>query len=304
MNSKLSRRSIFIPAGTAPKAQGATATASLPATDANGLSASDRAIFAISSSDSRFQSAVGGLFPGLQNDPVFQKIAPLAILITLQNGPAIRAHSVAWQITTPTGSFDTALFSYVSPGSATKGYSVSTLGSARHLTLQPGQSRLVTPFFDWSSSSFQSNPRPNWSTALKLAEPGGFLISELPTATAVRVSLDAAVFSDWKLMGPDRYNLARRLRSRRNAEHDEGLVVYRLLKAGAPNHLIVQTLRSHASAARSSTQNLPLFWYEQARRYQAQVLLRAFGDADRHSFMRAVHRLVTQKNTVITRVSA
>jgi hypothetical protein len=134
-------------------------------------------------------------------------------------------------------------------------------------------------------------------------EPGGFLVSALPTATAVKVSLDCVVFSDWKITGPDKHNLARRLRSTRNAAHDEGLAVYRLLQAGSADAAIVETLQAHGFAARSSKPEGPAYWYEQARRYQAQVLLLAFQQTDRKSFVKALNRLVSQKKAFITRAS-
>jgi hypothetical protein len=304
MGITVSRRSLIFPGSSVLDSPGVAVGAKSLEADANLLSASDRAVSAVSAADSNFRSAVESLYPGLQNDPVFQKIAPLALLVTHQAGPAIRALSVAWQIISATGTYETALFSHVSPGPASKGRLDSTLASARYAILRTGQSRLITPFFTWTTAYYERNPQPDWSTVIKTLEPGGFLVSELSTATNVKVSLDGVVFSDWKIIGPDKHNLTRRLRARRNGAHDEGLVVYRLLKAGATDSEIVQTLQSHASAARSSQLKRPAYWYEQARRYQAQILLLAFEHADRKAFTKALHRLVFQKNTFITRVSA
>jgi hypothetical protein len=303
MGTAISRRSLFLPGNAVLGSPGAASGAKPPEADVNLLSASDRTVSAVSASDSNFQSAVESLYPGLQDDPVFQKIAPLTLLVTHQNGPGIRAYSVAWQITAPAGAYETALFSYVSPGPASKGRSSSTLGYARQAILRAGQSRLITPFFIWSPTDYQRNPHPDWSKVIMPLEPGRFLVSELPTATAVKVSLDGVVFSDWKITGPDKHNLARRLRSTRNASHDEGLAVYRLLQGGSADSTIVATLQAHAFAARSSKREGPAYWYEQARRYQAQVLLLAFQQADGKIFAKALNRLVLQKKTYITRAN-
>jgi hypothetical protein len=272
--------------------------------DATPLSASDRSVSAISGSDAAFDAALATLYPGLQSDPVFQKIAPLAVLITHQQGPAIRAYSVSWAITTPAGSYETVQYYYDAPGSQRNGRSVSTLGSARPSILQAGASHLFTPFFTWTPEFYQSSPHPDWTTILKPIEPGTFLVSELPKATEVKVSLDGVVFSDWKIVGPDKHHLSRLLRSRRNAEHDEGLAVYKLLKAGASDDVISETLQSHGAVQRSNAKAGSRRWYAQFRRFHAQVLLRHFQDADRPTFTKALVRLVRQRKTVIARVNA
>jgi hypothetical protein len=294
MSTRISRRGLFL--WTAAP-ENAPASAGVP-----GLTAADRAVEVVSGSDKGFAAALQERYPGLQNDPVFQIIAPLALLVSHAKGPAIRAFSIAWRMTTAAGSFETALFSYLSPGPASKGRLSTTLRSARIPVLRAGQTVLVTPYFVWSTAYYQRHPQPDWSKVLTSAEPGGFLVSELPNAISTDVWLDGVVFADWKLMGPNRHRLAARLRARRHAEQDEGLVAYRLLKAGASDSVITDTLASHASAARSSHKKRRRYWYEQARRYQAQVLLRAFASVDKNQFQSALHRLVSQKRTVITRV--
>jgi hypothetical protein len=299
VSTKFSRRKMILAGGAALIAPAVMAKTKLLRVAPQ--QSSERAVSAISGSEKGFGAALEALFPGLMSDPTFQKIAPLAILITNEKGPDVRAHSIAWQITTAAGMYGTALFSYVSPGSATKGQSVSTLGSGRQAILRTGQSRLVTPFFNWSPAFYQRNPQPDWKALLQPVEPGAFLLSELANATEVKVSLDGAVFSDWQMVGPNKFRLAKRLRNRRDAERDEGRVVHKLLKAKAPDSVIVQTLQSHASAPRSSQSKPGPYLYEQARRFQAQVLLRAFNEADRASFETALRRLVFQKKTLITR---
>lgn len=306
MTILISRRSMFIPVGGAQNSSASAAasgSAVVVTPAASLLSAPDRAVVAISASDNGFQAAIAASYPGLQLDPTFQQIAPLALLVTHQKGPAIRAHSVAWNITTPTGQYTGAQFYYIHPGSPAKGGSLNTLRSAPRAILRAGQSRLVTPFFSWTPAYYQRNPKPDWGAILN-SGTGGFLASQLPAATQLNVSLDGVVFSDWKIAGPDQHNLNKRLRSRRNAEHDEALVAYRLLKADAPDSMVAETLEAHGSAARSSQQKHPAYWYQQARRYQAQILLQSFQNTDRTQFRKAIHRLVTQKKTVITSMGA
>lgn len=264
----------------------------------------DRQILTVSGKDPDFAVAVEELYPGLLANSYFQVISPLALLITHKSGPGVRAFSVSWSTTTSTGTYTTAQFYYHAPGSYLKHKSVSTLGSARMDLLQIGDSVLVAPFFNWTPSWYRNNPNPDWKKLVADVEPGDFLVSQLNSATAVNVVLDCTIFSDWKKTGPNQYHFARRLTMRRNAEHDEGLAVYRMLKAGAPDSAVIETLTQHATAPRSSAARPAKRFYDQCRRFQAQVLLRHFQDADRDVFIKALHRLVTQKRTDITKIVA
>jgi hypothetical protein len=300
IHDSISRRTMILAGGAAALAPVVLTGIKRSEAQSTQLSASDRAVSAISGLDPGFGSAVEALYPGLTKDPIFQKIAPLAMLVTHQQGPPVRAFCVSWAITTTAGTYEAPLYFYVSLGSPATGHTLSALGSARKNILPAGQSRLVTPFFNWTPAFYRTNPAPNWKTVLKPTEPAVFLISELPKATQVKVSLDGVVFSDWKLMGPDKHALGWKIRSRRNAEHDEGLVVYKLMKSGAPDSQIIETLQEHGSAPRSNDKDHR--WYQQARKVHAQILLRAFQDSDRHTFKRALVRLKMRRKTEITRL--
>jgi len=302
MDVRLSRRNMLVAGGAAIVAPLVLSGDKKVEASVSPLSSSDRAIMGLSGTDARFPSAVQALFPGLPQDPVFQKIMPLALLVTHQSGPGVRALSIEYSITTPTGTSETPVYLYISPGSKSKGESVSTLGSARQEILQAGQSRLVTPFFNWTPAYYQRSSNPDWKSLIQGSEPGDFLVSELSTATEIKVSVDGVVFSDRKLLGPDKFKLGRRIRARRNAEHDEALGVYKLLQSGASDDTIRQTLQSHGSAPRSNQIRVGQRTYEQARRYHAQVLLRAFNDADRNTFTKALIRLKRQKKMVLTKL--
>ena len=264
----------------------------------------DRELSTIPGNHRDFGPAVEALYPGLQADPHFGLIAPLAILITHRKGPGLRAYAIAWSITTSAGTYTTPLFYYHAPGSAARHKSVSTLGSARMDILQAGDSVLVTPFFNWTPDFYQNDSKPDWEALVSGVEPGDFLASELPTATEVKVGLDGAVFSDWTSIGPDAHHLRRRVNIRRNAEHNEGLAVYKLLQSGASDGDVIDMLTAHGSAKRSNATKPSQRFYEQSRRFQAQVLLRHFQNADRDTFNKALHRLVRQKSTHIKRLTA
>lgn len=304
MSFKLSRRKMLLASGAAVISPLVLPGDRRALADTVQVSTSGYAVSVVSGSDLLFGGAVEALYPGLTKDPTFQQIAPLALLVTHQQGPPVRGFSVAWAITTPAGKKETPLYFYVSLGSPLTGHIQSALGSARRNILQIGQSRLVTPFFSWTPADYGSNSAQNWDEVLKRSYPGKFLVSELPAATQVKVSMDAVVFSDWKMIGPNKHKLGTKIRARRNAEHDEGLSLYKLMNNGASDNEIIETLRAHGLAQRSYKENLGDRWYERSRRFHAQVLLKAFQNADRQTFTRALVRLTRQRKNLITRADA
>jgi hypothetical protein len=304
MSVQMSRRKMIMAGGAVLAAPMVLAGDGRADAQVSRLSASDRAVSAIAGSDPGFDDAAEALYPGLRKDPTFRQIAPLSLLVTHQQGPSVRAFSVSWAVTTPSGSYETPLYYYVSLGPPATGHTLSALGSARRNIVPAGQSRLVTPFFHWTPADYQSKKAVDWKTAIEPTDPGEFLVSELPKATQMKPSLDAVIFTDWKMIGPNKHKLGTKIRARRNAEHDEGVAVLRLMKKGASDSEIVQTLREHGAAPRSNNTSLNARWYEQSRRLHAQILLRAFQDSDRSNFKNALVRLKTQRKTVITRLPA
>jgi len=299
MSATFSRRRMILAGGAAFIASTVVKAAKGPDPVSTSLTAPDRELFTLSGTEPKFGAAVEALYPGLQADIYFRLIAPLAILITHRRGPGVRAFSVSWSVTTANGTSTTPLFYYHAPGSAKKHKSTSTLGSARRDIFQAGAAVLVTPFFAWTPNFYQNGPEPDWTKLMSGVKPGDFLVSQLNSATAVNAILDCAIFSDWKKMGPNQHHFARRLIMRRNAEHDEGLAVHRMLKSGATDNMIIETLTRHANAPISKALRPAKRHYDQCRRFQAQVLLRHYQGSDRAVFIKALHRLVTQKMTKI-----
>ena len=58
-----------------------------------GLAQAGRVVSVIRSSDPNFSAQLDALFPGLSQDPTFQTIAPLSVLITNSSGPKVKALS-------------------------------------------------------------------------------------------------------------------------------------------------------------------------------------------------------------------
>jgi hypothetical protein len=63
--------------------------------------------------------------------------------------------------------------------------------------------------------------------------------------THVETELDAVIFSDWSLIGPDPGNLCRHLSMRRHAEHDQAVSVLRSIRDGSSRLDLANLLRRH-----------------------------------------------------------
>ena len=84
----------------------------------------------------------------------------------------------------------------------------------------PGKKRLVSPFFNYSTADYDFLPDSVFNTNGSEER----LLSRFPflDAEVVSVSVDAVIYSDRTISGPDRYDLLSRYLAVRAAEHNEG----------------------------------------------------------------------------------
>ena len=244
-----------------------------------------RRISAASSADAGFSTALDAHFPGLAGRNEFQSIAPLALLLTNPGSVPVHAYTVCWSIETPTGHYETRRFFCSKPGDRRQGTQGRLLVSGKRPLLTPGGARLVTPYGNWLPKHYQPGASLDWGKTGARGALGHFLQGELARASQPRVWLDAAVFADRRVSGPDQYQLARRFREWRHAQHDESVAIRKLLKQGTAADSIADVLVAHATVPRAGTGTSPLGgrdWvrveatarYQRARRYHAQFLLK------------------------------
>src|SRR5262245_37041188 len=106
-----SRREFIITSGKGLFAIAAASPLWTLFTAKGGVDAADGRKFTICTpSHELFQSRLDSKFPGLSEDPIFRAVLPTSLLVTNTSGPAIKALSVNWSITTPTGSQDKNFF--------------------------------------------------------------------------------------------------------------------------------------------------------------------------------------------------
>src|ERR1035441_8473524 len=111
-------------------------------------------------SDEGFVRHLDQLFPGLRSDNVFQQIQSHAVLVTNISQNPIRAFSTHWAATTATGGYETLIRHFFHPSSRTpKTVHFGLKGNKTRFTgavavLKPGRTRLLTPYFSWSSKFY------------------------------------------------------------------------------------------------------------------------------------------------------
>jgi hypothetical protein len=106
-------------------------------------------------------------------------------------------------------------------------------------------------------------------------------MQQLGSLTSVKADVDAVIYSDWILAGPDPYDLANHLAVRRNAEHDEARAILRSMKAvsGTAKHQAARNIlkQHHTIEGITSTPVLPSetrrYWYYRSRTVHAKSLL-------------------------------
>ena len=312
MEQKLTRRSVLI-TGICAVGAAIASDQQLAGGQSTSATGADRQLQFVTSLDSSFSAEVEALFPGLTTDPRFLTIAPLCGLLKHRSGPAVRAYSIAYSVTSGSGVYETALYHIAAPGSRRKGKHGRTIASGQADVLAAGTSRLVTPFFTLSPRAYRQSAT-NWYQAVSAKAPSSFLASQLVEGSQVRVALDAAVFKDRKVLGPDVHRLAKLLRCRRNGEHDEAVAILHMLRSGATDSEVQEALYQHGNQVRWSAPGAKGWFkqhkpsakvhYEQARKHHAQLLLKKFNALGRERFTRLVDRLSKLHNTKLTKLAA
>jgi hypothetical protein len=266
------------------------------------MASGDRKVSLISSGNENFGPLLRTNYPELQNDPIFEKIAPLCALVQTIEGPGIKAYTVCWTAQIQSTVYQTKLFHFRGPNSPGKrGVRIAGVSAARNIVNQ-GDFHLVSPFFAWSPAYFQSRSSINWNKLLNADSLRRFIAKELPAITNVHMELDGVVFADKKLLGADKSLLVSRLEARSNAEFDEASSVAQLLTLSASDKEIATNLYRKVMAPRPAAAKQTL-WYHLARKQYALFLLGNFTSWGRPRFSRVIGRALQHPKMVITRIS-
>jgi hypothetical protein len=307
MNSeKAVPRRAFIIGGSASLLSVATAAGlrgeSSAASVAQSLAGGGRSVTLTAATDPSFGASLDSLFPGLRVDPNFEIIEPLTVLVTNQSSVGIRAFTVTWTLSTASDKVQRSEFYYYASG-------MKRIISAQAEYLQGGQTRLVSPFFSLRPQDFKATPKISWGSVLSRGEFQKFVESILPDLVTVDICLDAAVFQDWQLVGPDTANLAKNLRVRRNGEHDEAVSLHKFLKTNPDVTAVESKLmvdQTVDGAAGHTVLNMNIFsqLYWQARTRMAAVLLKRMSGNITAQFLSDLAKLRNCRRTIIQKMAS
>jgi hypothetical protein len=275
---------------------------------AEGLSVGGRVISVKSSSDSTFGADMDALFPGMRQDPRFHALASSFFLITNAKGPNVKALSLSWSFATSTGGYQRTVPIY--HGKLFKNFSgAQSLMTARFDLVLKGGTLLVCPLFSLSPAGFEARPHSVWDSLRDSSELSPFLTQETKAASSITMQLDAVIYRDWGVAGPDAFNLAKYLRVRRNGEHDEAVKTLKLIRANPGKDEVTGTLAQRQTIQGAAGKDIPrtntfLFSYWQARSLQARALLDRFQSADSDTFVRELTTIRNQPKTIPYRLAA
>jgi hypothetical protein len=268
--------------------------------------------------DPKFSSLLNTHFPGLAHDAQFRKIQSNAVLITNISGKDINAFSSFWEVDTPTGGYEVALRHFFHPSEKRqRTVHFGTQGNQTRFTgqipaIRAGATRLLSPYFNWSSNYYQRNVKPDWTKILARGARSTFAHTELSSATSIRVTLDAVIVNQSQVIGPDRAHLAKTYMMMRNAEHDAAAGVINMV--ACEDDSVSQILNNHnlilnylvSSGEKYTPSSGDAFkdrLYRKVRQRQATILARRFQHATPAQFLRTLQYLAAQPKTIIHPVS-
>lgn len=182
--------------------------------------------------------------------------------------------------------------------------SPKTLMTGSRSLVKAGQTQLVTPFSSWSQRKLRKQRTPNWYKIINRGQMRKFVADQLKNVTSATVQLDAIVYADWVVVGPDSFNLATHLTTRRNAEHDEAVSILKLTQSGATHAAIRGKLNRHltvdgVAGAAVLRSDATKYWYFKSRSLQAKMLLKRFKQSNRAGFIEQLSALRNQPKTGI-----
>jgi hypothetical protein len=259
----------------------------------NALSESQRVIELISPSHPGFNAALDADYAGLRQADGFEMLRPFIALLRNNSGHGIKAYVLKWNVVKPDG----RTYKLVRIPWAHGGQREALTGEL--IVWKPGEPRLVSPSFDWDSSTAYNEKRRKLLSALAKGPLG----TGGAEALNIEVSLDAVIYDDGVFSGPDTENFSYQYECERNGEQDEGEVALNLLEREASDEEIVERL-NHDSA-RSDTEDATdrITFVDIAKGREARKLLTELKRNGRDGLKRRAVWLTSYARTALRRES-
>jgi hypothetical protein len=230
------------------------------------------------------------------------------VLISNVSKEEISAFSTHWRATTSTGGYEATIRHFFHPTDKRhKSAKFGLKGNKTRFTgkipmLKAGATRLVTPYFNWSSNHHKKHPHKRWEKIFAEKESRKFFLYELSNSIDVQVSVDAVIINQKTLIGQDNANLGKTFMITRNAEHDEALETLRLIASGASHEQVKTLLESHISSTLPA-RNRPFHrLYSRVRQRHAKVLLRRLQHSKPGQFLHTLKYLKRKPKTMTVKV--
>jgi len=182
--------------------------ASSPAGTSNLPKAVKGGVRLIAHDDDEFEPHVSSVYPQIANAELYPQAKKFMAVLRHDGTSLAKSYSVLWVLQQGPGRQRTMRAMYIHKHAMLK------VGVRK---LQPGSARLVSPFFNYSESDYSAHPA---TASLTIPRNFPFLDAEL-----VSVSIDAVIYADGTVAGPDAHDLRSEHLATRYAEHDGGLSV-------------------------------------------------------------------------------
>ena len=246
--------------------------------------------------DPEFEGSVEQILPGLTQAPMFA--ATKSSLAIVQNGDVnrgLKAISIYWPQVPVIPQKSLAVL--VSPGPLPWGR--AALMTAQFNVMGPQSIGLLSPI---GLIPLRSSPTSILATVGEIGERLGWASSLINTkiGNASPPMIDAAVFDDWTLVGPDSFGIKDILETARNGQHDEGVFVSRLLAKKAGNVSVISGLTQHLTLPSRATASHRAFLYWTARQSEAQRMLALANVTGAASIATRAQELSAWRRTVIS----
>jgi hypothetical protein len=247
-------------------------------------------------------TVLDNLFPGLLLEQKFQQFIPVSFLVSNIGSKDIRAFSSHWTIAALPDMHEMNIMHYFHPreeANADMKMSWGQQGNETYFTgivpaIRAGATRLVTPFFSWSSSFYKKNNKPAWDQILLFRRRRGLELAQLADG-AVSMRVSAAITKDFVSIGTDD-RLANAFCVTRNAEHDEAVSVLKNIAAGASQNQVIDQLYRDARGLDFDNDPQTKFYYRMRQR-QAAALLGRIEDSNWGQFVETLQYLRNQPKT-------
>ena len=253
----------------------------------------------LSSSDPAFRGKIDQNYPGLLEDKSGGVLAPCFHIIANNGTHSVSAVTLRWTFLTSTEESE-AFDRHVMPSVMGHWYTGVTP------LIPKGLVRVFSPFFSWSPQQYSSLVKPlEWTKLLSHSEVTRFRsTSLLRNVQATQMTIDAVIWGNGVVSGPDHSSLAKEFVVTRNGEHDAAYDVQTQLRQGKSQSQLDQFLSSQFAGIAPEPRNRIHRRYDTARRRESGFLLNALRTQSPAEFRLTIQSIVSRPRTVLNRASS